>query len=159
MDLLFLFEWLDQSLLATISKSAGGVFAIVQTVHLGSLALLGGMVIAMDLRLLNLLLVNVAAEVVVAETRKWIGWALVAITLSGIYQASAVAIKLYYNSFFWAKMTGLIVALILLYGIKLPLINRVGTASLSPLSLRIMALGSLITWFSVAATGRWIGFS
>ena len=79
--------------------------------------------------------------------------------VSGIYQASAVAIKLYYNSFFWAKMTGLAVGLILLYGIKLPLIDRVGIASLSPLSLRTMALGSLITWFSVAATGRWIGFS
>ena len=159
MDLLFLFQWLDGSALASFSKSAGGVFAIVQAVHLGSLALLGGMVIAMDLRLLNLLLVSVPAEVVVTETRKWIAWALMAIVLSGIYQASAVATKLYYNSFFWAKMTGLLIGLILLYGIKLRLIDRVGIASLSPLSLRIMALASLITWISVAATGRWIGFS
>lgn len=159
MELLPLFEWFDQSALAGISKSYGGVFAMVQAVHLSSLALLGGMVIAMDLRLLNLLMVSVPAETVVNETRRWIGWALVMITISGIYQAAAVAIKLYYNTFFWAKMSGLLLGLIILYGIKLPLFDRYGLDSMRPLTVKIIATASLVTWFSVAATGRWIGFS
>ena len=159
MELLTFFEWLDQTSLAEVSKAYGGLFAFVQAIHLSSLALLGGMIIAMDLRLLNLLLVSVPAETVVNETRRWIGWALVLITLSGLYQASAVAIKLYYNSFFWAKMSGLLLGLILLYGVKLPLFDRFGVEALRPLTLRVVATASLVTWVSVAATGRWIGFS
>ncbi|MFT5013695.1 MAG: hypothetical protein ACI9HA_002354 [Dinoroseobacter sp.] len=158
MDLLFLFEWLDTSLLATLSKSNGGIFALVQTVHLLSLALLGGMVIVLDLRLLNLLLKDVPLLIVVVETKKWIGVALVTITLSGIYQASAVAIKLYYNSFFWSKMAGLAIALLLYYAIKLPLLNR-GVDNFHPWTIKLVAVASLTTWFGVAATGRWIGFS
>ena len=45
MDLLFIFEWLDTSFLADMSKAYGGVFAVVQMVHLVSLALLGGAVL------------------------------------------------------------------------------------------------------------------
>ena len=41
MDLLFLFEWLDTSLLAQMSKAYGGVFAVVQMFHLLAMAMLG----------------------------------------------------------------------------------------------------------------------
>ena len=42
MDLLFLFEWLDSSMLASVSKAYGGVFAVVQMIHLCAMALMGG---------------------------------------------------------------------------------------------------------------------
>ena len=158
MDLLFFFEWLDSSMLASLSKAWGGVFAVVQTIHLASLALLGGMVIVLSLRLLNILMRDIPADVVVASTRPWINRALIAITLSGIYQASAVAIKLYYNSFFWSKMIAFFMGIAFLYGVMYPLLSR-GTAQLPPWTVRLMACASLVIWFSVAATGRWIGFS
>ncbi len=159
MELLAFFEWWDASILAEVAKSSGGVFAVVQTVHLFSLALLGGMVIATDLRLLNLVLVEVPVIEVIESTQKWINRALVALALSGIYQASAVAIKLYYNSFFWSKMAGLAIGLTLVYLIKLPLLRNNDVDELNPWSVRLIAIASLMTWFSVAATGRWIGFS
>ena len=62
MDLLFLFEWLDSSFLATLSKAYGGVFAVVQMFHLLSMAVLGGMVLVGDLRLLNLVMTDVPSE-------------------------------------------------------------------------------------------------
>ena len=69
MELLAFFEWWDASILAEVAKSSGGVFAVVQTVHLFSLALLGGMVIATDLRLLNLVLVEVPAVLIEGKRR------------------------------------------------------------------------------------------
>ncbi|MEX0943429.1 MAG: DUF6644 family protein [Pseudomonadales bacterium] len=159
MDVLFLFEWLDTSLLAQISKSSGGVFAAVQTVHLGAMALLGGMLLVSDLRLLNVLMKDVPVQVVMENTRNWITIALVAMILSGIFMASAVAIKLYYNMFFWSKMAGLVMGLIFFYGIKTPLIRGDEFNTLNPWILRLVAIASLTIWFSVAASGRWIGFS
>lgn len=158
MDVKFLFEALDASGLASFTKASGGVFALVQTVHLASMALLGGMLLVTDLRLLNVLLRGVSADVVVEATRKWINYALAAMILSGVYMSSAVAIKLYFNFFFWSKMTALCMGCVFLYFIKLPLLQR-GVDQLGVWTVKLIALASLITWFSVAASGRWIGFS
>ena len=103
MDLYPFFDWLDTSLLADISKAYGGVFAVVQMFHLLGISLLGGMVLLGDLRLLNLVMKDVPSEVVIENTYKWFNVALVMVVISGVFMSSAVALKLYYNSMFWAK--------------------------------------------------------
>ena len=158
MDLLVFFEWLDTSMLASIAKSSGGVFALVQTVHLASLTVLGGMILACDLRLMNLLLKDIPVNVVVENTTRWITYALVGVVLSGIYQSSAVAIKLYYNEFFWAKMAGLAFGVAFVYCVRVPLLAY-DHETIRPWAIRAVAVTSLIVWFTVAASGRWIGFS
>ena len=158
MDLFFVFEWLDTSLLAQISKAYGGVFAMVQVLHLLSLALLGGAVLVSDLRLLGVLLGDVPSEVVVGNANRWFTVALVGLAISGVFMSSAVAIKLYYNEMFWAKMASLACGVAFVYLIKRPLLKN-PHVSIGPWSLRLIALSSMITWFTVAASGRWIGFS
>jgi|TARA_B100000953_G_C17852476_1_gene368797 hypothetical protein len=158
MDLLFLFEWLDTSYLASISKAYGGVFAVVQMFHLAAMAVMGGMVLASDLRLLNVLLKDISADVVLENTNRWFDYALVIILTSGIFMSSAVAMKLYYNEMFWAKMTGLFVGIAFVYLIRRPLF-REGVDNISPLALKLVASSSIVVWFTVAASGRWIGFS
>lgn len=158
MDLLFLFEWLDQSWLASVAKSWGGVFAVVQAVHLLSMALLGGMVMAGDLRMLGIVLRDVEQQVVVDHTGRWINLALLLLVASGIFMMSAVAIKLYYNYFFWTKMLALGLGIIYVYAVRRPLF-RLDPASVDPWALRLTAVASLCIWFTVAACGRWIGFS
>ena len=54
MDLYPLFEWLDTSLLADISKAYGGTFAVIQMFHLMGMALMGGMVLVGDLSLIHI---------------------------------------------------------------------------------------------------------
>ena len=104
MDLLFIFEWLDTSILADMSKAYGGVFAVVQMVHLVALAMLGGTVLVSDLRLLGVLLSDVSSESVVNNMDRWFSVALVVIAVSGVFMSSAVAIKLYYNEMFWLSL-------------------------------------------------------
>jgi len=152
------FEWLDTSLLAEISKAYGGVFAVVQMFHLLALSLLGGTVLVGDLRLLGVVLKDVPSEVVIDSTQKWFSVALAVLVMSGIFMASAVAMKVYYNEMFWAKMTALATGIVFVYAIRRPLL-RFDHSSINPWTLRLMALASMTIWFTVAASGRWIGFS
>lgn len=158
MDPLAFFTWLDHSLLAGMAKAYGGVFAVVQVFHLLALSLLGGMVLIGDLRLLGVLLTDVRSEVVAASTHRWFSVALVVSVLSGTFMSSAVAMKLYYNEMFWAKMAALGIGTLFVYFVRRPLL-RGEHAAISPWTLRATAIASLSIWFTVAACGRWIGFS
>lgn len=158
MDVLFLFEWLDQSALATLSKANGGVFAVVQMFHLLAMAMLGGMVLVGDLRLLGVVLRDLPSELVLHNTQRWFDRALVVMVLSGVFMSSAVAMKLYYNSMFWAKMGALLVGVIFVYAVRRPLLNF-SHDTLNPSLLKLVAISSILVWFTVAACGRWIGFS
>ena len=159
MDLLPFFEWLDTSILADIAKAYGGVFAVVQMFHLLALSLLGGTVLVGDLRLLGVVMKDVPSEVVIQNTQKWFSVALVILILSGLFQAAAVSMKLYYNEMFWAKMTGLAAGIVFVYAIRRPLLLRFDHDTINPWALRLIAVTSMTIWFTVAASGRWIGFS
>lgn len=166
MELLHVFEWFDQSLLADAAKAYGGVFVLVQGVHLLSLALLGGMVLAGDLRMLGLLLTDVPARTVVDATQRWFSVALGLMVLSGTFMSGAVALKLYYSEMFLAKMVALATGIVFFYGIRGPLFRlaadepSAGAAGMTSVwAVRLTAIASLCIWFTVAASGRWIGFS
>ncbi len=158
MELLTFFEWAETSMLGSIGKTYGGVYAMGQSLHLMSLALLGGTVLVTDLRLLNVMLKDVPSEVVIENAHKWFRVALIVIISTGIFMAAAVATRMYYNPFYWAKMSALLAGIIFVFAIKRPLLKR-PHASINPIVLKSVAVASLIIWFSVAATGRWIGFS
>lgn len=158
MELLPFFEWAEASMLGTVGKTYGGVYAIGQSIHLFSLALLGGAVLVTDLRLLGLILRDVPSEVVAENAHRWFKVALVGILATGIFMAAAVAIRMYNNDFFWAKMIALATGIIFVFALKRPLL-RGRHDEIAPWVLKSMALASIAIWFSVAATGRWIGFS
>jgi len=158
LDVLSLFEWLDGSFLATISKAYGGVFAVVQMFHLLSMSLLGGMVLVGDLRLLNIIMTDIPSDTVLTNTNRWFTVGLAGLIISGIFMSSAVAMKLYYNEMFWAKMASLALGIFFVYAIRRPLL-RFAHDSVNPWALKLIAISSILIWFTVAASGRWIGFS
>ena len=158
MDLYPLFDWLDTSLLADIAKAYGGVFALVQMLHLLGMSILGGMVLVGDLRLLNVVMKDTPSEVVIESTQKWFGIGLATMVVSGIFMSSAVSLKLYYNEMFWAKMTALAVGIVFFYFVRRPLLSGPHSAIKSSV-LKLVAVTSIAIWFTVAASGRWIGFS
>ena len=120
--------------------------------------LLGGMVLVGDLRLLGVLLKDVSSEAVIANTQKWFTLALLGLIVTGIFMSSAVAKKLYYSEMFWAKMSALLVGVVFVYAVRRPLL-RFAHQSISPWTLKMTAVASMVTWFTVAVCGRWIGFS
>ncbi len=159
MELLGYFEWMEASLLGSIGKTYGGIYAIAQSLHLMSLVVLGGSVIVSDLRLVNVLLNDVPSETVVHQAERWFRVALFSVIVTGVFMAAAVALRLYYNQFFWAKMISLLAGVLFAFLVKRPLLNSAPHSQLAPIAVRSAALASLAVWFTVAATGRWIGFS
>lgn len=159
MELLPFFEWAETSFLGYIGKTYGGVYATFgQSLHLMSLAVLGGSVLITDLRLLGVIMKDVPSEIVADQAHKWFRISLVSILATGIFMAAAVAQRMYYNDFFWAKMSALLVGIIFVFAIKRPLLKG-SHADIQPWLLKLVAVASILIWFSVAATGRWIGFS
>jgi len=156
--LLSFFEWLEASALGVFMKDLPATFAIVEAVHLMGLALLGGTVLAQDLRLLNVILRDVPSNVVTEQGHKWFKVGLWILLLTGVPMLAGVATKCYHNAFYWTKMIALLVGILFVFTLKQPLL-RGDHSLLRPVTLKIMAIASMSVWFLVAASGRWIGFS
>jgi len=168
MDIVFIFEWLDATWLASFAKTYAGLFSMVQAVHILSMVMLCGMLILGDLRMLNVVLTGVPSDIIIANTKKWIYIGLAGIILSGIYESSAIAMKLAHNSFFFAKMAGLAMGVLFIISIRSAIYSRapevigsngVRTDAVPAWVVKLVACANLFIWFSVAANGRWIGFS
>jgi len=156
--LLSFFEWLEASALGVFMKDLPATFAIVEAVHLMGLALLGGTVLAQDLRLLNVIMRDVPSNVVTEQAHRWFKVALWILLLTGVPMLAGVATKCYHNAYYWTKMIALAVGVLFVFTLKQPLL-RTDHSTLRPATVKFMALASMSVWFLVAASGRWIGFS
>ena len=156
--LLPLFEWMETTWFGVIGKTWGGVFALVEATHLLAMALLGGAIVISDGRLLGLLLRDVPVQIILTKTHSLFVFGLLIAIASGIFMACGVAMKIYYLPVYWFKMLALTAGVLFTFTIKRPLLAN-GVEKLSPWAVRAVAVASLMIWFTVAATGRWIGFS
>jgi hypothetical protein len=152
------FEWLETSPLGGFVKDQAATFAIIEAVHLMGLALLGGTVLAQDLRLLNVVMRDVPSNVVTEQAHRWFKVGLWMLLLTGVPMLAGVATKCYHNPFYWTKMIALAVGILFVFTLKQPLL-RGDHSALKPVTLKLLALASISIWTLVAASGRWIGFS
>jgi hypothetical protein len=152
------FEWLETSALGAFVKDQAATFAIIEAVHLMGLALLGGTVLAQDLRLLNVVMRDVPSNMVAEQAHRWFKVGLCILVLTGVPMLAGVATKCYHNPFYWTKMIALAIGILFVFTLKQPLL-RGDHAALKPMTLKLLALASLSIWTLVAASGRWIGFS
>ncbi|MEX0965575.1 MAG: DUF6644 family protein [Pseudohongiellaceae bacterium] len=159
-DLLPFFTWMrESSWFGVIGTTYGSIYATVEAVHLLSMAVLGGTVLATDLRLLGVIFRDVPSETLVTGTYKCFKWALFMAVLTGIFCAAGVGDKIYYMQVFWIKMLVLLTGSCFMIFIKQPFLTSRAHSEISPWTLRLLAVTSILIWFTVAATGRWIGFS
>jgi hypothetical protein len=156
--LLPLFEWMETNWFGVIGKTWGAAFAVVEATHLLSMALLGGAILITDGRLLGLLLRDVPVQTILLKTNRLFVIGLLIAIASGIFMACGVAMKIYYFPVYWIKMLALTAGVLFTFTIKRPLLAD-GIENLNPWVVRAVAVASLTVWFTVAATGRWIGFS
>jgi hypothetical protein len=156
--LLPLFEWMETTWFGVIGKTWGAVFAVVQAMHLLAMALLGGAILISDGRLLGLLLRDVPVQPLLSKTHRLFVIGLLIAIASGIFMACGVATKIYDLPVYWIKMLALAAGVLFTFTVKRPLLVD-GIENLNPWVVRAVAVASLTVWFTVAATGRWIGFS
>jgi hypothetical protein len=157
LELLPYFEWIEASALGDTVRQSLWLFPVIQSFHLLGLAVLGGAVLMVDLRMLGFGLRGHPISTVARDARPWFLLALTVTLLTGTALFASEAIKCYYNTSFWVKITTLPFAIILTTLVRDPTAFKAGMNVTT--ATRAIGLLSILLWFIVAAAGRWIGFS
>ena len=151
------FRWCESTLIGRAVADSVWAFPVLEAVHLLGLCLLGGALLVVDLRMLGLGLTGQPVSRLARHARPWLLAAIAVMVATGIPLFLSEAIKAYYNTSFWVKMSTLPVALAFTFGVR----ERVARLEGMEPGARCKVIGavSLALWFTVAAAGRWIGFS
>ena len=152
------FQWFETTTIGTAIKNSSWAFAVIESVHLLALAVIGGAVLMLDLRLLGLGLRRQPIPEVAREAQPWLVGSLIVMLITGFALFSSEATKCYYSTPFWVKMTSLALAMALTFTVRRR-VSFEGDDRVRPIVLKLVALVSLTLWFGVGAGGRWIGFS
>jgi len=157
-----LLESLEHSALAVSIAESNWAFPIIETIHVIALALMIGMVLIMDLRLLGLASAKQRYTVLQRDVLPWTWWAFGGALVSGCLMFINQATEYYENEAFRIKLF-----LLLLAGINMlvfELIIARGAAawdqeSSAPWPGKIAALLSIALWIAIVFFGRRVGFT
>ncbi len=151
-------EWVAGSGLSKAISTSTWAFAVIESIHLLALSVIGGSVLVVDLRLLGFGLKSQPLATVARDAQAWFlsSWAVMIVT--GLLLFWSEPQKLYYSTPFAVKMLSLVLGTVFALTAR----RRVTLAPegrVSPLVMKLVAIVSLTLWFGVGAGGRWIGFS
>lgn len=116
-------------------------FAFWQVFHILSLALIGGVAILMNLRLMGLGLTEETPSEMRRNLWKWMHLAVAGIIISGILIGMANAERLYDSTAFSVKMIALAAGIVFTYGVTFPLAARDGQFTRISALCAALALG------------------
>jgi hypothetical protein len=156
--LLPFFQWLETAWLGQFIVGSNWLFPVIESAHLLALAVLGGSVLIVDMRLVRLGLRDRAVNEIAGEARPYMIGALVMMIATGVPLFLSEPIKCYYSPAFWVKMWTLAIAVLYTFTIRTRVTRAVPVRDTARLQVLAGAL-SLALWFTVASAGRWIGFS
>jgi hypothetical protein len=151
-------QFVEDSGFGTAIRESPYAFALIESVHLLALAIIGGAVLLVDLRLLGFGLTKQPLASLARDAWRWQKIALVVLILTGLGLFASEAIKCYYSTPFWVKMSALIAATFFAFVVRRRVIFA-PDGTVSPLARNVVAILSMALWFAVGASGRWIGFS
>ena len=157
MSLLDFCQWVQFSPPLVAMRGSPWLFPVIASIHLMGLAMIGGAVLVVDLRLLGFGLRRQPVAQLARDAERWLLLSLLAMVPTGVLLFMCFATKYYYLTFFWVKMTSLFLVLVFTFSVR----RRVAMADetrMSPVWSKVVALVSLSLWTTVAIGGRWIGF-
>lgn len=118
-------------------------FAHWEVGHLLSMIMLGGASILLNLRLIGFGLSEQSPSQVRRDVLPWLNLGVIGILFTGLLIGASNPDRLYTSEAFTAKMLGLAAALILTYGVSLPLARGEGQANAVP---RLLGLVGIVVW-------------
>jgi len=151
------FEWCEATAPGRWVRESIWAFGVIEAVHLTALCVMGGALILVDLRMLGFGMKDQEIGELARHVRPWLVAGVALMLSTGVLLFLSEAIKCFYNTSFWVKMTTLPFALLFTFAVRerRSLIEGLQTSGKS----RVLGSVSMVLWFTVAAAGRWIGFS
>ncbi len=157
MDWLPMFEWLEATSVGVAIRESLWLFPVIECLHLLALALLGGAVLVVDLRLLGLGLRSQPVAALGRSAQPWLVGSLAAMVATGVPMLLSEAIKCYYSPPFWYKMGFLVIATLFTSTVR-RFVVAADSGRIGPFWRGATAIASLGLWFGVGFSGRWIAF-
>ena len=154
--LLPFFEWCEGTGIGRTIRESLWMFPVLEAIHLVGLSVLGGALLVVDLRLLGWGLKDDTIAELNRQARPWLVAAVILMLGTGVLLFLSEAIKCFYNTAFWVKITTLPIALAFTLTLKDRFAAR---AMYTSANSQLLGTADLLLWFIVAAGGRWIGFS
>jgi hypothetical protein len=158
LNLLPFIEWVAASPLSKAISTSTWAFAVIESIHLLALAVIGGAVLIVDLKLLGYGIRTQTLKEVARDAQKWFLGSWTVMIVTGLLLFVSEPQKLYYSSPFAVKMICLLLGTVFALTIRRK-VTQASDDRVSPLAMKLVALVSLALWFGVGAGGRWIGFS
>jgi hypothetical protein len=158
MSLLPFFEWCENTAIGETIRNSVWLFPVIEGFHLVALALIGGAVLLVNMRLLGLVLRARPVSELARDAHPWFLGGLLVMFASGVALFLSESIQCYYSIAFWVKMSVVLALLAFtftVYGrVTLADDDRIGAVR-----GKLGAAVSLALWAAVGLGGRWIGFS
>jgi hypothetical protein len=152
------FNWIEASSFGAAVRDSLWAFAIIESVHLLALAVMGGAVLIVDLRLLGLGLRRQPVRQIARDANPWLVGGLAVMLITGFpLMASLAASKYYVNLAFQLKMLFLLLAIVFTFTIRRNIVAREDNHIPTAVAW-IVGLVSLFLWSGVGFMGRGIGF-
>ena len=155
--LLPFFEWCEATTIGQAIRESLWLFPVIESIHLLGLAMIGGAILVVDLRLLGLGLRHQPVAQLARSAHPWLVGSLAVMLTTGISLFLSESIRCYYSPPFWTKMELLLVAILFTFTVR----RKVALADekrVGPIWGRAVAFVSLALWFGVGFSGRWIAF-
>jgi putative copper export protein len=156
MSLLHFFQWMNELAPSVGIRESIWLGAIVNVMHLLSLAVLAGAVLIVDLRLLGGGMKQRPLADVARDAQPWVIGSLLGLLVTGIPQLISNAIREYYSFFFWFKMAVLVLALIYTFTVRRQ-VTLADEGRVGPAWAKVVGFISIALWAGVAIPARLIG--
>jgi hypothetical protein len=150
-------RWSEATALGVAIRNSQYAFPIIEYFHLAALAVIGGAVLIVDMRMLGLGLRETPVPQLARDAQPWMIGSLVVMLVSGISLYTSEATKCYASPAFWIKMIALVLALLFTFTVRRK-VSLADQVHVSAATSKTVAMVSLSLWFAVAWGGRWIGF-
>jgi hypothetical protein len=150
------FQTIENTGVAEAIRQSKWLFPVIEAVHLLGLAVIGGAVLIVDLRLLGYGLRSQPVSQIARDAQPWLVGSLAVMLATGSLLFSSEATKCYYHDAFWFKMASLALAILFTFTIRRAVAQ---SKTVTPAWSKVVGLVSVALWSGVGIGGRWIGFS
>ena len=151
------FKWCEASWFGQTVSNSVYLFPVIEAFHLLALAVIGGAVLIVDMRLVGLGLRQQPVSRVARGAEPWLIGSLLVMLVTGFLLMTSEAMRCYYNLAFWLKMWSLLFAMIFTFTVRRRLV-RADAATVTSARAKLVAVISLLLWSGVGIGGRGIGF-
>src|SRR5262245_63077557 len=116
--LLPFFEWCETTVISGALKASPWAFAVIESVHLLGLSVIGGAVLLVDLRMLGFGLRDQRIADVARAAFPWLVGSLAVMLVTGFALFLCEPLKCYDSRPFWFKMASLALALLFTFTVR-----------------------------------------